>query len=403
MTGVLDVSLLSKEGTSTMVQKFIHRGAVLLASVAVIGVAILPTAAYADTTIDGPIGLGVAETFAVLGGSAVTVAASGSPNTTTISGDIGISPTDSYTGESNVVQTNGTVYRPGSLADQAQIDLTTAYNTAASLTPIQSGLTDLTGLSLVPGVYSGGALSVNGNLTLAGGDADSVWVFQASSSLIIAGAATITVDAPANACNVFWQVGTSATIGGGADFVGTVMADQAISVGANATVEGRLLARIAAVTLDSDTIIRPVGCSATGGAVSTSPTITSAGPTAGTAGTPYSYTVTASGTPTPTYSITGGTLPTGLGLDATSGVISGTPTTPGTYTFTVTASNGTAPDASATYTVVIAAPTVAVAAGEQLAESGSDLTLPIVLGGALLAAGTAFFFIARGARIARRR
>ena len=89
--------------------------------------------------------------------------------------------------------------------------------------------------------------------------------------------------------------------------------------------------------------------------------------------------------------------------DATSGVISGTPTTPGTYTFTVTASNGTAPDASATYTVVIAAPTVAVAAGEQLAESGSDLTLPIVLGGALLAAGTAFFFIARGARIARRR
>ena len=190
---------------------------------------------------------------------------------------------------------------------------------------------------------------------------------------------------------------TSASFDPGANFVGTVMADQSITATAGVTIEGRLLALNAAVTLDRDTITRPSGCD------NVRPTITSAGPTAGTAGTEYSYTVTASGTPTPTYSITGGTLPTGLGLDATSGTISGTPTTPGTYTFTVTASNGTSADASATYTVVIAAPTVAVAAGEQLAESGSDPTLPIVLGGALLAAGAAFFFIARGARIARRR
>jgi hypothetical protein len=387
-----------------LVQKHARRGIVLLASVAVIGIAILPTAANAATTIDGPIGLGTAETFAVLGGSAVTVAASGSPNVTTISGDIGISPTDSYTGQSNVAQT-GSVYRPGSLADQAQIDLTTAYNTAASLTPVQTGLTNLTGLSLVPGVYRSGtgALELNGNLTLAGGSADSVWVFQASSSLLIAGAATITVDPPATACNVFWQVSSSATIDGGANFVGTVMADQSITVGANATVQGRLLARIAAVTLDSDTIIRPTGCTAAVGAVSTSPTITSAGPLAGTAGTAYSYTVTSSGTPTPTYSITSGVLPTGLGLDATSGVISGTPTTPGTYGFTVTAANGTAPDASAAYSVTIAAPTVAVAAGEQLADSGSDLTLPLILGGSLVAAGVAFFFLARRAHAGRRR
>ncbi|WP_458040678.1 MULTISPECIES: ice-binding family protein [Bacteria] len=386
-----------------MVQKFIHRGAVLLASVAVIGVAILPTAAYADTTIDGPIGLGTAEPFAVLAGSTVTISPDGTPPESVINGDIGVSPGLAVTGYENVQLPRVGVVVPLSVADQAQADLTIAYGVAASLTPAPQSAGDLTDLSLVPGVYRGFPLSLTGNLTLdGGGNVDSVWVFQSTSSLVIAGTAEVTLTGGANACNVFWQVGSSATINGGADFVGTVMAQESISVGANATVAGRLLAQDA-VTLISDTITRPSGCSATGGTVTTTPTITSAGPTAGTAGTEYSYTVTASGTPTPTYSITGGTLPTGLGLDATSGTISGTPTTPGTYTFTVTASNGTSADASATYTVVIAAPTVAVAAGEQLAESGSDPTLPIVLGGALLAAGAAFFFIARGARIARRR
>ncbi|MDO8384721.1 MAG: ice-binding family protein [Microbacterium sp.] len=392
-----------------MVQKFIHRGVVLLASVAVIGVAILPTAAYADTTIDGPVGLGTAETFAVLAGSTVTNALN---PTTVVTGDLGISPGTSFTGGTVpfFIQT-GTQHLADSVANQAKDDLTTAYNTAASLTPTRAGLAELSGLGpLTPGVYSGGELSLTGDLVLDGA-AESVWVFQAASTLTVASDIAVTVTGGASVCNVFWQVGTSATIGSNADFVGTVMADQSITAVTGAEVDGRLLARTGAVTLDTNRVTRPTGCSATGGAVTTSPTITSAGPTAGTAGTPYSYTVTASGTPTPTYTITGGTLPTGLGLDATSGVISGTPTTPGTYTFTVTASNGTSADASATYTVVIAAPTVAaqtvaaeaVAAGEQLAESGSDLTLPIVLGGALLAAGAAFFFIARGARIARRR
>lgn len=387
-----------------MVQKFIHRGVVLLASVAVIGVAILPTAAYADTTIDGPVGLGTAETFAVLAGSTVTNALN---PTTVVTGDLGISPGTSFTGGTVPFFTQtGTQHLADSVANQAKDDLTTAYNTAASLTPTRAGLAELSGLGpLTPGVYSGGELSLTGDLVLDGA-AESVWVFQAASTLTVASDIAVTVTGGASVCNVFWQVGTSATIGSNADFVGTVMADQSITAVTGAEVDGRLLARTGAVTLDTNRVTRPTGCSATGGTVTTSPTITSAGPTAGTAGTagtPYSYTVTASGTPTPTYSITGGTLPTGLGLDTTSGVISGTPTAPGTYTFTVTASNGTSADASATYTVVIAAPTVAVAAGEQLAESGSDLTLPIVLGGALLAAGAAFFFIARGARIARRR
>lgn len=380
-----------------MVQQRTRRGIVLLASIAVIGVAIFPTAAHAA---DGPIDLGTAETFAVLGGSEVTFAATGP---TTVFGDVGVSPGTSVTGQENLVQTGGSVYAPPSLVDQAKSDLGTAYGVADGLTPIVTGLGDLTGLSLVPGVYEGD-LSLTGTLTLAGNE-DAYWVFQASSSLIVGSDAEVIVTGGANSCNVFWQVPTSATIDGSELFVGTVMADQSITVTSGATIEGRLLALNAAVTLDNDTITRPSGCD------NVRPAITSAGPLAGTAGTAYSYTVTASGTPTPTYAITAGTLPTGLGLDATSGVISGTPTTPGTYTFTVTASNGTSADASATYTVAIAAPTVttpanaenAVAAGEQLAESGSSVVLPIVIAGTLLAAGSAFFFIARGAQMARRR
>ena len=307
--------------------------------------------AQAATTLGGPVDLGTAATYGVLGASAVT-----NTGPTVVTGDVGVSPGTSITGFSGLPDGvySGSLHQTDAAAAQAQSDLTTAYNVAAGLTPTTSGLSELNGLSLTPGVYSGGALSLadNGTLTLAG-SASSVWVFQAASTLIVGSATHILMTGGASGCNVFWQVGSSATLGTTAQFQGTILADQSITATTGATIVGRLLATTAAVTLDTNTITVPSGCPAASSPTTTnSPDITSGTPTAATAGTPYHFTVTATGTPTPTYTVTAGALPAGLGLTGATGEISGTPTTAGTSTFTITASNGVAPQTSAIYTVV---------------------------------------------------
>ncbi|WP_420367673.1 ice-binding family protein [Curtobacterium sp. L1-20] len=391
------------------------------------------SAASAATVIDGPVDLGTASTYGVLGASAVT-----NTGPSVVTGDLGVSPGTSITGfgaaPNGVV--DGTVHRTDAAAAQAQRDTTTAYDVAASLTPNRSGLTQLNGLSLTPGVYSGGALSLadTGALTLAG-SADSVWVFQAASTLTIGSGTRITITGGASSCNVFWQVGSSATIGTGAQFQGTVLAQQSVTATTGATVAGRLLARTGAVTLDTNRITAPTGCPTPGTTAETpAPTITSGAPTTATAGQPYSYTVTATGTPTPTFTASG--LPAGLTLDGTTGVVSGTPTTPGSSTVTITASNGVAPSTTTTVTITVrpAAPTatptptasatptapaavpsatgtltaVAVSGGGsgsgagELAYTGSDPTVPLGIAGLLVAAGTALAVLARRRDVGRR-
>lgn len=385
-------------------------GLALAASLAMVA----SSSASAATVIDGPVDLGTAATYGILGASAVT-----NTGPTVVNGDLGISPGTSITGfgaaPDGVV--NGTVHQTDAAADQAQSDATTAYDVAASLSPTQTGMTELNGLSLTPGVYSGGTLGLadTGELTLAGG-ANSVWVFQAASTLTIGSDTRITITGGASSCNVFWQVGSSATIGTGAQFQGTVLAAQSVTATRGAVVVGRLLARNGAVTLDTNTITAPSGCATPGTpSETTAPVITSAGPTGATVGTPYSYTVTATGNPAPTFTASG--LPAGLSLDGATGVISGTPTTPGTSTVTITASNGTSPDDTTVVQVTVAPSVTAPSAsplsppaggdvgGDQpsaeLAATGGDSTVPLAAAGLLLVGGVALTTIAHRRRSRR--
>ncbi|MGG7465626.1 MULTISPECIES: ice-binding family protein [unclassified Plantibacter] len=348
-------------------------------------------AAQAATTIDGPIDLGTAASFSVLGGESVT-----NTGPSVLAGDLGVSPGTSITGFPPGI-IGGTQHPTDAVASQAQADALVAYNTAGSLTPNTSGLADLTGLSLTPGVYSGGELSLSGDLTLAG-TAESVWVFQAASTLTVATGAHILLTGGASACNVFWRVPSSATIQGGAQFVGTVLASESITAVTGATIEGRLLASNASVTLDTNVITAPTGCAETPGTVTTSPEVAASTPPTGTVGTPYSFPATATGSPAPTYTVTG-TLPGGLQIDTTTGVISGTPTTAGTFTFTVTASNGASPDVTTEYTITIAAVSASpiVSAGTpsaaRLPETGFAGGALLGVAGVLVLAGAAFLVI----------
>lgn len=368
----------------------------VFSAVALGGVAILAllaaAPANADTTLSGPLDLGTATSFSVLGSTNVS-----NTGTSVIGADLGVSPGTAVTGFPPGI-VNGTNYPSASTVPAgAQADLTTAYNVAASLTPMTTGLADLVGLNLTPGVYSGGALSLSGNVTLTG-SASSVWVFQASSTLVTGSASSITLVGGASVCNVFWQVGSSATLGSGSSFVGSILAQQSITANTAATISGRLLARNGAVTLDTNTITPPTGCaSASGSAVQTSPTFVTSTPSNAAVGVAYSYRVTATGGTASTYSVTSGALPAGLSLDATSGIISGTPTTPGTYTFTVTANNGSPTTAAISQTIVVAGTPVPT-----LASTGADVGYGPILGAGLGAAGIALVLLAaRRRRTAR--
>ena len=151
---------------------------------------------------------------------------------------------------------NGTIHAADAVALQAQSDLTTAYNDAAGRTPPALLSADLGGLTLTAGVYRApGALGLTGALTLdAQGDPNSVFIFQAASTLITASASRVNLINGAQPCNVFWQVGSSATFGTTSAFVGNVMALTSISLNNGVTLQGRALARNGSVTLINDTI-----------------------------------------------------------------------------------------------------------------------------------------------------
>ena len=216
--------------------------------------ALLLLLAYAATAqaAQPTVGLGTAGSFAVLGGSTVT-----NTGPTVINGDLGVSPGTAITGFPPGT-VNGTVHAADAVAAQAQSDVTTAYNDAAGRTPAVVVPGDLGGLLLTPGVYKqSSSLLLTGVATLdAQGDPSAVFIFQVGSTLTTASNSRVLLTGGAQSCNVFWQIGSSATIGTGTSFSGNILALQSITVTTGATIQGRALARNGAVTLDTNTITR---------------------------------------------------------------------------------------------------------------------------------------------------
>jgi hypothetical protein len=209
------------------------------------------------------VNLGTDNSFAVLAGT--TIKSTGA--TVVNGGDVGVSPGSAITGFPPAAITPPyTTHLGDAVALQAQSDLTTAYNQAAGLAPtmILTGQ-DLGGLTLTPGVYFfSSSAQLTGTLTLNNqGNPDAVFVFQIGSTLTTAsGSSVVTINdgptpGPTPGISVFWQVGSSATLGTGTDFEGNILANTSITANTGSTVDGRLLAESGAVTLDDNAITAP--------------------------------------------------------------------------------------------------------------------------------------------------
>jgi hypothetical protein len=222
-----------------------------IASAATLGLLVaLPGTAQAAST---PVPLGTAKSFVVLAGAGIT-----NTGPTTLIGDLGTFPTKKITGAGSLTVT-GTNHHFDAVTQQAKNSLVTGYNAAAGQGPTSPIAADLAGKTLKRGVYnSASSIKLTGAMTLdAAGDRNAVFVFQGGSALTTETGSQIKLINGASACNVFWQLGTSATLGTNSKFVGTILAKSSITATTGASVQGRLLARNGAVTLDTNTITKP--------------------------------------------------------------------------------------------------------------------------------------------------
>ncbi|MEU8022126.1 ice-binding family protein [Micromonospora harpali] len=310
--------------TRTKVRRL--RRAVLpaLAAVTATGtaVAVLIFSGTGASAAEAPVNLGTAANFSVLAGSTVT-----NTGPSFLAQSLGVHPGNTAPGFPPGVVA-GEIHLGDAVALQAKNDLTTAYNDAAGRTPFTILPAELGGTTLTPGVYRIGAAQLTGTLTLnTQGDPAAVFIFQIESTLITASDSSVVFINGASPCNVYWQVGSSATLGTGTQFVGNILAQASITMNTGATLQGRALAQTGAVTLDTNTITQPV-CLGPTGSPTGQPTGTPTGQPTGTpTGQPTgSPTGTPTGTPTgqPTGSPTG--TPTGTPTGQPTGSPTGYPT-----------------------------------------------------------------------------
>jgi len=275
-----------------------------LVSMLLVAFAWTPVASAAQT-----VQLGTATPFAVLAGTEIT-----DVPTSAITGDVGLSPAAGSNDHLTQGEVTGTIYSAdatgpaGSVDDPtllttAKADLTTAFGSAAGQLPTTTFTTldnQLGGQTLVPGVYAFGHANT-ANITAASplvlngeGDVNAVFVFQASSDLVTASDSVVQLENGAQACNVFWQVGSSATLNSASTFVGTIMALTSATLFTGATVQGRVLAENGAVTLEANTITTPTTCLTSSPTATTAPTTTTS--PAGAGGATGAGETTATGT-----------------------------------------------------------------------------------------------------------
>jgi type VI secretion system secreted protein VgrG len=212
----------------------------------------------ASASIVSTVTMGTANQFSVLADATVT-----NTGPSVLNESLGLSPGSAVTGfPPGVVVAPAAMYVADGVAGQAKIDLTAAYIDAAGR-PIEftQANPDLVGVTLAPGVYEStahGPLSLSGQLVLDGqGNPNAVFIFQTGSTLITGPGSTVELINGASECNVFWQVGSSATLATNSVFVGNILALTSVSVQTGAVVHGRALARNGAVTLDNNVFTSP--------------------------------------------------------------------------------------------------------------------------------------------------